>query len=141
MVILGVEFVWWHFRTPTKDGLSPKEPTGYESPVMWLWFRSTPSSRPQPRQRDIILVCADLALTAHRRVGCRLRWVWPRRGINSFVQSLTLNRLIGPNLATDSVPRSWSSVLSMDAAAVAGVDKVGAAQHRSAPRAFVGGGE
>ena len=41
MVILGVGFVWWHFRTPTKDGLSPKEPTGYESPVMWLWFRNT----------------------------------------------------------------------------------------------------
>jgi hypothetical protein len=26
----------------TKDGLSPKEPTGYESPLMWLWFRNTP---------------------------------------------------------------------------------------------------
>ena len=34
MLILGVGFVWWHFRTPTKDGLSPKEPTGYESPLM-----------------------------------------------------------------------------------------------------------
>jgi membrane protease YdiL (CAAX protease family) len=43
MLILGVAFVWWHFRTPTKDGLSPKEPTGYESPVMWLWFRNSPS--------------------------------------------------------------------------------------------------
>jgi membrane protease YdiL (CAAX protease family) len=42
MLILGVGFMWWHFRTPTKDGLSPKEPTGYESPVMWLWFRNTP---------------------------------------------------------------------------------------------------
>jgi hypothetical protein len=42
MLILGVGFVWWHFRTPTKDGLSPKEPTGDESPVMWLWFRNTP---------------------------------------------------------------------------------------------------
>jgi membrane protease YdiL (CAAX protease family) len=42
MLILGVGFVWWHFRTPTKDGLSPKEPTGYESPLMWLWFRNTP---------------------------------------------------------------------------------------------------
>jgi membrane protease YdiL (CAAX protease family) len=42
MLILGVGFVWWHFRTPTKDSLSPKEPTGYESPVMWLWFRNTP---------------------------------------------------------------------------------------------------
>ena len=42
MLILGGGFVWWHFRTPTKDGLSPKEPTGYESPVMWLWFRNTP---------------------------------------------------------------------------------------------------
>ena len=42
MLILGVGFVWWHFRTPTKDGLSPKEPTGYESPVMWLWFRNAP---------------------------------------------------------------------------------------------------
>jgi hypothetical protein len=41
MLILGVGFVWWHFRTPTKDGLSPKEPTGYESPLMWLWFRNT----------------------------------------------------------------------------------------------------
>jgi hypothetical protein len=35
------------------------------------------------------------------------------------VQSLTLNRLISPNLATHSVPRSWSSILSMDAAAAA----------------------
>ena len=42
MFILGVGFVWWHFRTPTKDGLSPKKPTGYESPLMWLWFRNTP---------------------------------------------------------------------------------------------------
>jgi membrane protease YdiL (CAAX protease family) len=42
MLILGVGFVWWHFRTPIKDGLSPKEPIGYESPVMWLWFRNTP---------------------------------------------------------------------------------------------------
>jgi hypothetical protein len=42
MLILGVGFVWWHFRTPTKDGLSPKEATGYESPLMWLWFRNTP---------------------------------------------------------------------------------------------------
>jgi membrane protease YdiL (CAAX protease family) len=42
MVILGVGAVWWHFRTPTKDGLSPKEPTGYESPLMWMWFRNTP---------------------------------------------------------------------------------------------------
>jgi membrane protease YdiL (CAAX protease family) len=40
MLILGVGFVWWHFRTPAKDGLSPKEPTGYESPLMWLWFRN-----------------------------------------------------------------------------------------------------
>ena len=45
MLILGVGFVWWHFRTPTKDGLSPKEPTGYESPVMWLWFRNTPKRK------------------------------------------------------------------------------------------------
>jgi membrane protease YdiL (CAAX protease family) len=42
MLILGVAFVWWHFRTPTKDGLSPKEPTGDESLLMWLWFRNTP---------------------------------------------------------------------------------------------------
>jgi membrane protease YdiL (CAAX protease family) len=42
MLSLGVGFVWWHFRTPTKDGLPPKEPTGYESPVMWLWFRNIP---------------------------------------------------------------------------------------------------
>ena len=42
MLILGVGFVWWHFRIPTKDGLSPKEPTGYESPLMWLWFRNAP---------------------------------------------------------------------------------------------------
>jgi membrane protease YdiL (CAAX protease family) len=42
MLILGVAFAWWHFRTPLKDGLSPKEPTGYESPLMWLWFRNTP---------------------------------------------------------------------------------------------------
>jgi membrane protease YdiL (CAAX protease family) len=42
MLILGVGFVWWHFRTPTKDGLSPKEPTGDESPLMWLWFRNAP---------------------------------------------------------------------------------------------------
>jgi hypothetical protein len=41
MLVLGVGFVWWHFRTPTKDGLSPKEPTGYRSPVMWLWFRNS----------------------------------------------------------------------------------------------------
>lgn len=45
MLILGIGFAWWHFRTPTKDGLSPKEPTGYESPVMWQWFRNTPKSR------------------------------------------------------------------------------------------------
>jgi membrane protease YdiL (CAAX protease family) len=45
MLILGVGFVWWHLRTPTKDGLSPKEPTGYESPVMWLWFRNTPKPK------------------------------------------------------------------------------------------------
>jgi len=45
MLILGIGFTWWHFRTPTKDGLSPKDPTGYESPVMWLWFRNTPKSR------------------------------------------------------------------------------------------------
>ena len=42
LLILGVGFVWWHFRTPTKDGLTPKEPTGYESPLMWLWFRNAP---------------------------------------------------------------------------------------------------
>jgi hypothetical protein len=41
-MILGVAFAWWHFRTPLKDGLSPKEPTGYESPLIWLWFRNTP---------------------------------------------------------------------------------------------------
>ena len=41
MLVLGVGFVWWHFRTPTKDGLSPKEPTGYQSSVMWLWFRNS----------------------------------------------------------------------------------------------------
>jgi hypothetical protein len=41
MLVLGVGFAWWHFRTPTKDGLSPKEPTGYRSPVMWLWFRNS----------------------------------------------------------------------------------------------------
>jgi hypothetical protein len=45
MLILGVGFVWWHFRTPTKDGLSPKEPTGYESPVMWLWLRNIPKRK------------------------------------------------------------------------------------------------
>jgi hypothetical protein len=45
MLILGVGFAWWHFRTPTKDGLSPKESTGYESPVMWLWFRNTPKHK------------------------------------------------------------------------------------------------
>jgi membrane protease YdiL (CAAX protease family) len=42
MLILGIAFAWWHFRTPTKDGLSPKQPTGYESPLMWLWFRNAP---------------------------------------------------------------------------------------------------
>jgi membrane protease YdiL (CAAX protease family) len=42
VLMLGVAFAWWHFRTPTKDGLSPKEPTGYDSPLMWLWFRNTP---------------------------------------------------------------------------------------------------
>jgi membrane protease YdiL (CAAX protease family) len=42
MLILGVGFVWWHFRTPTKDALSPREPTGYESPLMLLWFRNAP---------------------------------------------------------------------------------------------------
>jgi membrane protease YdiL (CAAX protease family) len=42
MLILGVGFAWWHLRTPTKDGLSPREPTGYQSPVMWLWFRNAP---------------------------------------------------------------------------------------------------
>ncbi len=42
MLILGVAFAWWHLRTPTKDGLSPKEPTGYQSPLMWLWFRNAP---------------------------------------------------------------------------------------------------
>jgi membrane protease YdiL (CAAX protease family) len=42
MLILGVGFVWWHLLTPTKDGLSPKEPTGYKSPLMWLWFRNAP---------------------------------------------------------------------------------------------------
>jgi hypothetical protein len=30
---------------PQPDGLSPKEPTGYESPVMWLWFRNTPKRK------------------------------------------------------------------------------------------------
>jgi membrane protease YdiL (CAAX protease family) len=45
MLMLGIGFAWWHFRTPTKDGLSPKDPTGYESPVLWLWFRNTPKSR------------------------------------------------------------------------------------------------
>jgi hypothetical protein len=30
---------------PNQDGLSPKEPTGYESPVMWLWFRTTPKRK------------------------------------------------------------------------------------------------
>jgi membrane protease YdiL (CAAX protease family) len=42
MLILGIGFIWWHFRTPTKDGLSPKEPTGYESPAIWRWFRNAP---------------------------------------------------------------------------------------------------
>jgi membrane protease YdiL (CAAX protease family) len=42
MLILGVAFAWWHLRTPTKDGLSPKDPTGYHSPLMWLWFRNAP---------------------------------------------------------------------------------------------------
>ena len=42
MLILGVAFAWWHLRTSTKDGLSPKEPTGYQSPLMWLWFRNAP---------------------------------------------------------------------------------------------------
>jgi membrane protease YdiL (CAAX protease family) len=41
-LILGVGFALWHFRTPTRDGLTPKEPTGYDSPLMWLWFRNTP---------------------------------------------------------------------------------------------------
>ena len=53
MLILGVGFVWWHFRTPTKDGLSPKEPTGYESPLMWLWFRNTPKRK--VRSDDVAL--------------------------------------------------------------------------------------
>ena len=42
MLILGIAFAWWHFRTPTTDDLSPKQPTGYQSPLMWLWFRNTP---------------------------------------------------------------------------------------------------
>ena len=41
MLILGAGFVWWPFRTPTNDGLSPGEPTGYQSRVMWLWFRNS----------------------------------------------------------------------------------------------------
>lgn len=41
MLVLGVGFAWWHLRTPTKDGLSPTEPTGYRSALMWLWFRNT----------------------------------------------------------------------------------------------------
>jgi membrane protease YdiL (CAAX protease family) len=47
MLILGVAFAWWHFRTPTKEDLSPKEPTGYESPPMWLWFRNSPKLKTQ----------------------------------------------------------------------------------------------
>ena len=117
--------MWWHFRTPTKDGLSPKEPTGYESPVIWLWFRNTAKRKVPAAAGDIVLVWADLAL-------------WPIDvsdvafdGLASPRQlvrgGLTLNRWIGPNLATYPHPRSWSSVLNMDAAAAASADRVGAA--------------
>ena len=41
-MILGIAFAWWHPRNPTKDGLSPKDPTGDYSPVMWLRFRNAP---------------------------------------------------------------------------------------------------
>jgi membrane protease YdiL (CAAX protease family) len=45
MLILGVTFAWWHLRTPTRDGLSPKEPTGYQAPLLWLWFRNAPKHK------------------------------------------------------------------------------------------------
>ncbi len=55
MLILGFGFVWWHFRNPTNDGLPPEEPTGYESPLMWLWFRNSPKLKTQATATDIAL--------------------------------------------------------------------------------------
>ena len=44
MLVIGLGFAWWHLRTPTKDGISPSRPTGYDDPVQWLWFRRAPKS-------------------------------------------------------------------------------------------------
>ena len=38
-------------RRIDKDGLPPKEPTGYESPAMWLWFGNTPKLKSSPAPR------------------------------------------------------------------------------------------
>lgn len=46
MLVLGLGFAWWHLRTPTKDGLSPSAPTGYEAPVQWLSVRDAPATKP-----------------------------------------------------------------------------------------------
>jgi membrane protease YdiL (CAAX protease family) len=54
MLILGVTFAWWHLRTPTRDGLSPKEPTAATRHRCCGCGSATPqSTRPPPKQRDL----------------------------------------------------------------------------------------
>jgi hypothetical protein len=52
MLILGAGFVWWHFHTP-RVGLALKEPTGFVSRLMWLWFRDRSKLESVPQQSDI----------------------------------------------------------------------------------------
>jgi len=42
MLAGGVAAAVWHVRTPTKDGLSPREPMGYDSTVQSHAFRTEP---------------------------------------------------------------------------------------------------
>jgi membrane protease YdiL (CAAX protease family) len=42
MLAVGTAAAAWHVRTPTKDGLSPREPMGYDSAVQSLAFRTEP---------------------------------------------------------------------------------------------------
>jgi len=64
--------------------LSPKEPTGYESPVMWLWFRNT-AKRKVPAAARWHRPCLGWPRVDGPST-CRMSPLmgWPRRG-NSFV--------------------------------------------------------
>jgi hypothetical protein len=71
MLILGVGFVWWHVPYTTKVAL--KEPTGFVSPLMWLWFRDRPKLKSVQQQRDTALASAGISDGPAQGMHARMR--------------------------------------------------------------------